>query len=272
MQRLCHNYFLFALLFISVLCLSLFLALYITAYAVTGDAADTTLSEMLSENETVQQLYLVFIGSYALITFNIIFLIWVYNSSDVLHESTEYKSCCARHRITLYDVVSYGYVISSVIKLVGFIGLFWFDCNTQSQGHYVFATLGFVFAYISMWLLFFRRIILHFNEWNIHAEGKQPFSVWFLAFDFVYLLTGTSFLISFAAVRNGILEFLSSLWIVLDQFFLVWDFIRFKSFQIKHATIDASVKPTVQYILPSRQSYPLKIYHTLLYYYNNRSV
>ena len=259
------------LLFILILCVALFAALYITAFAVTGDAATTTLSQMLSENTTVQQLYLIFIGSYAFITFDVMFLVWIYDAISIVNETIAGSSWFAKHRLLFYDVTLYCFVVSSVAKLIGFIGLFWYDCNTHSQGHYAFAAVGFIFAVICMWLLFFRRLVIYYNLWSTHDEGKPPFKNWVLILDLLFLLLTTSLLIAFAATGNGILELLVGTCIVLDPFFLVWDFYRFPRHAELHF-ITTNLKSSHVYVIPEKDTYVTQLYKRFLWVYNNTRV
>lgn len=280
MSSVRHNYFLTVLLIIEALCFSLFLALYITAYALTGRSAATTLSEMLSENLTVQQLYLIFMGSYVFITLDICFLVWIYDTESLDREShPEHTvpdkkpppSWASHHRTMLYELTVYTFYVLSLLKLIGFLGLFWFDVNLHHAEHYTLAALGFISAVLCQWLLFFRRLVLYWHQWATGQTHEPPFPLWFFTLDLVFLLLVSAFLITFAATGNGVFEFLTGLGVVLDPLLLAVDFKRFPGHGEKHL-ISTSLKPQVKYQFPEAVSYPKQLYQRLLFYYNYKRV
>lgn len=298
MASVSHNYLWWFLLIIWVLCFSLFVALYVTAFAVTGDSATTTLSEMLSENIVVQQLYLIFMGSYIFITLDICFLVWVYdeasmhlessgNTSNKQQQQTDLSTVArpssfwSKHRLQLYDLTVAAYYILSLLKLIGFTGLFFYDCNTSHREHYILAAVGFISAVLSEWFLFFRRLVILGHELNQATgtdspvtpsdQSPHPWIRVLLVLDLVYLLLVSSILISFAPTGNGILELLTVLLVVLGPLFLLWDFLRFPGTGGK-LLITGTMKPVTKYRVPAKISYPKQLYHRLLFYYNNKTV
>jgi hypothetical protein len=262
------NYFTVGLIIIEVLCIGLFIALYVTAFSLTGDAATTTLSEMLSENATVRQLYLIFMGSYTILTFGIMFLVGTFDSI-VLHDAKG-KRLLSDYRFILYEFVIYSYYILALGKLTGFITLYFYDCNTRETEHYIFAGIGFGCAGLAILFLFFRRVILYTHHIANPLLPRPPYSGLLLLFDAIFVVTPLAcFLLWLVIATSGIPEILASSWIVLEPCLLLWDFLKLP--KEKGLLMESSLKPVVIYQVPKRQYLPVELYQRLLFYYNNKS-
>lgn len=268
-----HNYFSKSLLIIEVLCIGFFIALYVTAYAITGDAFKTTLSEMLSENVIIQQLYTLFIGMYTTLTIWLIVLIFWYDFTYVAEDN---NTCYGKHKPTFYLIVLYSYVLFAITKLVGFIGLFFYDCNTSPDQHYIFAGIGFTAAVLASWCLFIRRVLIFthlVDDTKRHAHAQNPHQSFFmLLFNFLFVLTMTALLISFAFVKTGDVELFTGIFIILDPCFIIHDFNNDPIAVSRHQLIQTQVYVNHVYQIPKKQYFCGRIYHKILYYYNTNTL
>lgn len=252
-----------------VLCISFFIALYATAFAITGDSFNTTLSQMLTESVVIQELYLLFIGMYSIITLWIIFLIYYY---DFIFVDTDNHNFLDRHKLTIYYFIIYTYIVCALLKLVGFIGLFFFDVNTKPDAHYAFAAIAFICSTLASFLLFCRRLLIYTHlrdESGRHIHAKHPHqNLYVLILDGLVILTMLGLIISFAVERTGGIEFFLVLFLILDPSFFIYDFNSDPIAVKRYSLVAAPLKTTQIYVLPKKENIYTRLYHKLLFYYN----
>lgn len=215
---------------------------------------------MLAINTYVQTLYICWCVIYSIIVFCIIGLCtkyyWKGNQRSDFYdnqdgETKERHICCKNSALDfLYVVFTILYIIFSLVKLTGIIGLFFFNVNdpSQSTAHYIFAALGFSFAVACVFLLFVRRLIVYTMSRDVNMH------VIFYIFDGLWTLTLISLSSVFIGIRTGEYEFTISLMIVLDPLWQIYDFAKEKNFlkmyyqDTKPAKISLNLKKKDYYI------------------------
>jgi hypothetical protein len=234
--------------------------MWIEAWERTGLSIRYTFSEMLAINTYVQTLYICWCVIYSIIVFSIIGLCvkyyWKGNQRSDSYETNEGEVrerhiCCKNSSLDfLYIVFTILYIIFSIVKLTGIIGLFFFNVNdpSQSTSHYVFAALAFGFSVACVVLLFVRRVIVY-----IMSETPN-LPLYFYIFDGLWSVTVVALASVLIGIRTGEYEFTVSLMVVLDPSWQIADFMSEKNFvkmyyrEGKTAKISLNLKKKDYYI------------------------
>lgn len=174
---------------------------------------------MLAENEVVQILYLCFWSVETIETIAIAYILFIYYT-EIEHIIAKIDRNKSTHSKNVYFGLTVAYVALSVLRLIGFMGVYAFKVTIKSQEipHLAMASLGFGVSILISVLLFARRVIY----WN-HAIDNRKLDHVVLAFNFIYVLGLLACAIVFIFDMQGIpemtLAFLlqaETLWIIYD--------------------------------------------------------
>jgi hypothetical protein len=175
---------------------------------------------MLAINQVVQILYLTFwsIEVVQMIVISYVLLQYYAEIEPIVTEEEKKQSRCKC--VDGYLALTVMFVILSVMKLVGFMGVYTFKVTIESQetAHYVMASLGFACSVLVTVTLFIRRTIF----WN-HAIENRLLDHILLFFNWLYVAGILASCIVFGITLLGIPEMILAFLLQGETLFLIYD-------------------------------------------------
>ncbi len=202
--------------------------MWVAAWVVTGSYTWITFSEMLATNNTVQILYLLFIGCGDVETLWGIVLVIFYYVDDIKHKNA--KGCIHYHEHGLLFTFKWLYILCAIGKQIGFTGVYFYRSTepTERDAHYAYAFTAFLLSIVSNVSLWCRRMVVgvYFSDAgkDLMTNRYKKMFIAVITINGLFILTELIMAILFITMPvGGAYEFTLAFFISLDFGWMVYD-------------------------------------------------